>query len=89
MRNAVRFHEVNDVGRRVVGYRSIGAIDYLMAEVYDLFAAHLFDTETLHEQMTAQTITTLDDHLDFEPSVLHMPGSGEYRAGPDEGDWGI
>lgn len=89
LRNTVRFHEVDEVGRRVVGYRNLGAIDYLMAEVYDLFAAELFDLENVHAAMTVETITTLHEYLDFEPSVLHQPGSGEYFAGPDEGDWGV
>ena len=39
MRNAVRVQEVDELGRRTAGYRHPGPFDYLMAEVFDYFAA--------------------------------------------------
>lgn len=55
VRNVVRFHELDDLGRQTVGYRSLGAIDYLMAELYDYFALRLVDADVLAERMSEET----------------------------------
>ena len=62
-----------------------GAIDYLMAEVYDFFARELFEAEVLTAQMPAETVSTLDDHLDFERSNLNQPENDGLRAGVHRG----
>lgn len=96
MRNVVRFHEIDEVGRRIVGYKSLGAIDYLMSEVYDFFATELAKAEKLEQSMSAETISHLDDHLVFERSDLNQLENTEWRPGfhgdmtEDEGedeDW--
>lgn len=87
MRNVVRFHELDEMGRRTVGYKSIGAIDYLMCEVYDFLARQLVEVEIVAEAITADSFSTLDEHIEFERSSLHdddpMP---DYFPGPPEPD---
>lgn len=87
MRNVVRFHELDELGRQTVGYRSLGAIDYLMAELYDYFALRLVETEVLAERMSEQTYVRLEDYVEFERSTLLDPDP-PYHPGPDEGEYG-
>jgi len=87
MRNVVRFHDLDELGRRTVGYRSLGAIDYLMAEVYDYFALRLFEADVLAERMSEETYVRLEDYVEFERSTLLDPDA-PYSAGPDEGEYG-
>jgi Phage terminase large subunit (GpA) len=87
MRNVVRFHDVDEVGRQTVGYRSLGPIDYLMAEVYDYFALCLVDAEGLYKEMSQETYVPVEDYLEFERSTLLDPDA-PYSLGPDEGPYG-
>lgn len=88
LRNAVRFHELDELGRRTVGYKAHGPIDYLMAEVYDLFARELFKADWIYQELSQETYTTLDQHLDFERSNLGDYDSiPEYDPGPPEPDF--
>jgi hypothetical protein len=85
LRNAVRFHDVDDVGRRTVGYRSTGPIDYLMAEVYDDFALDLARAEVLSETISTVSYVAVDEVVDFQRSTLDDPYA-EYEPGPLE-EW--
>ncbi len=87
MRNVVRFHELDDLGRRTVGYRSLGPNDYLMAELYDYFALQLAQVEVLAHEMARPTYVRLEDHVEFERSSLLDPDP-PYSPGPDEGEYG-
>ena len=81
MRNVVRFHEIDEMGRRVVGYKSLGHIDYLMSEVYDFFAGELLKAEVLGSEMSEETVFYLDDHFEFERSNLNQLETDDYRTG--------
>jgi len=72
MRNVVRYHELDELGKRKVGYRSLGPIDYVMAEVYDLAARQLIEIEIgVAEISREERYTTLEEHVPFVRSVLH------------------
>ena len=87
MRNVVRFHDLDELGRQTVGYRSLGSIDYLMAEVYDYVATCLVQAEGLAVEMSQTTYTRLDDHVQFERSTL-LDLDAPYDPGPEEGEYG-
>jgi hypothetical protein len=85
MRNVVRFHELNELGKRRVGYRSLGPIDYLMSEVYDFAARELVEVEVeVNQLLDEEQYVQLEDHVEFERSVLHDddPYAG-WTPGPD------
>ena len=85
MRNVVRFHELDELGKRKVGYKSLGPIDYLMSEVYDFAARELVEVEVLVEDtLDEEQYVQLEDHFDFERSVLHEEDPMEWTPGPSE-----
>jgi hypothetical protein len=87
LRNVVRFHDRDEVGRQTVGYRSLGPIDYLMAEVYDYLALRLVEAEGLYKEMSQEEYVYLEDYVEFERSTLLDPDA-PYSPGPDEGEYG-
>jgi hypothetical protein len=90
LRNVVRFHGRDDLGKETVGYRSLGSIDYLMAEVYDHFAFLLAEGEHIViAQMSQPEISyvPLEEVVDFERSSL-LDLNAPYRPGPDDRPYG-
>jgi hypothetical protein len=89
MRAASRFYEVDEVGRKTVGYKKLGPDDYLLAEVYDLMATELWWGLEAKQAMRQTELSALDEHLEFERSTVNDPEQGGYAAGPDETGYGI
>jgi hypothetical protein len=77
----IRVAEKDQSGRKKVRYESTGADDYAHAEVYDLVASELFWMRQSIDELERESLSTLDDHMDFERSVLHEDGE-RYIAGP-------
>jgi Phage terminase large subunit (GpA) len=83
MRNVVRFHELDELGRQKVGYRALGPNDYLMAEVYDYLALRLLQADLFAGQILQTTHVCLEDYVEFERSTL-LDLDAPYSPGPDE-----
>lgn len=91
MRAASRFHDVDEVGRRTVGYKKLGPDDYLLAELYDLMATELWWGLEKKRQLSdgEGELSELDEHLEFERSNVNDPESEQYTTGPDETVYGL
>ena len=89
MRAASRFHEVDEVGRRTVGYKKLGPDDYLLAELYDLMGTELWWGLESKRAMGGGELSELDEHLEFERSGVNDPETPDwYAAGPEETEYG-
>jgi hypothetical protein len=75
------------VGRKTVRYRKMGdADDYAHAEVYDLIASELWLHRMLVGKLNEESLTTADDHVEFERSRLadYDPADDYYAGGREE-----
>jgi hypothetical protein len=94
MRAPVRIIEENDKGQRVSRYEKVGEFDdYAHADVYDDVAADVFAVVRGVENVVGgEDYSHLDDHLDFERSVVSDGESIDYSPGFDDPDlddsWG-
>lgn len=82
----VRFSEQDEVGRVTVEYRKTGPDDYIHAEVYDLIATELWWVRQQVEESQREVFSKLEDHMEFERSVLHDNDSDAYHEGPGDED---
>lgn len=84
MQALIRVAEKDPSGRKKVRYESTGADDYAHAEVYDLVASELFWMRQSVENFNLDELTLLEQHMDFERSVLRE-AEDIYVSGPDDG----
>jgi hypothetical protein len=80
----VRTVEQNPLGSPRVTYRTTGADDYAHAEVYDLVAGVLWGHQQRVEELSRETFSVLDDHLDFPRSRLADLDDITYSPGPED-----
>lgn len=89
MQAPVRVVTRDELGRVMVTYRSMGADDYFMAELYDLVATELWHFRQAREEQQREVFTPLEQMLEFQRSDL-----ADYNAdvdynpgGKDSGDY--
>lgn len=79
----VRVAEKDEQGRKKVKYESPEADDYAHAEVYDLIAGEMWRYRTEVDYNSDEYYSKLEEHLEFERSVLHSPDDNVYVGGPE------
>lgn len=78
MQAPVRVVVKDDLGRNNVTYKSSGADDYFMSELYDVVATELWYYRMALDDQKRETFRQLDDMLEFERSHL-----GDYEQDPE------
>lgn len=85
MQAPVRFMEKDDLGKVVVAYRSSGADDYAMCEVFDMVAGEVWLYRQQLDALTEGEIVALEDRLEFQRSHLGNPDVDvPYSPGPGD-----
>lgn len=86
----VKVHEEDEFGRKTAVYRRIGDDDFAFSEIYDLVAHELWLYRQAMGELTDESVTTLDEELEFERSHLadyRVPSADQdyYAGGREEG----
>jgi hypothetical protein len=89
MQAPVRIVEDDPLGRKSVTYRSMGADDYFMAELYDLIASEAWWFRQVRDDQRRDEMRPLEEMLEFQRSNLGDPSAddGYSPGGRDDDDY--